>query len=404
MTLPAFDISPLTTLEDVERLRPEWSELYSSSGVSNPFAHPDWLIAWSRHFVAPSGLYILAVRSGGRLVGVAPLCRRSVSVLGSRVTAIRTLGGGRSSPLVEMPQVLAAPDHSRRVLRAVVGHLCERSHEWDWTELDLGPTQGWFEREWIPRRGPGSGCVVMHKATRAFVLLRLPPTWEELRAGLKRNVKESIRRGTNRLGRGEAHEWRVVEPDGSPQSLERSLAALVQLHRARARLHGTERHADYFADPQQEAFLYDVGRRLHPAGVFTPLVLEVDGAEVAARLVLETHDGAFLSVSGSDPAWWHYNVGTTLLALALRRAIERGQRVANLSQGPDVSKLRWSEELEYSQSFLIVGDRLRSRLAFAAFWHLRAEYMRRDDRQRQVGGRGNGVPALPQRVPLALHD
>jgi CelD/BcsL family acetyltransferase involved in cellulose biosynthesis len=262
-------------------------------------------------------------------------------------------------------------------------HLCAQVSDWDWVEFELGPTQGWFEREWIPQHGAGSGSVGMHKGSRAFVVLRLPRTWEELRGTLKRNVKESIRRGSNRLGR-EAHEWRIVEPGPGEESLERSLATLIALHKARARLTGTEPHPDYFADPREEAFLYDVGRRMRPAGGFTPLILEVEGEEIAARLVLDTRDSAFFSVSGADPAWWRYSAGTTLLAAAFRRAIERGQTIANLSHGPDVSKLRWSEELQYAQSFLLVGERLRSRLAFAAFWHLRAEYIRRDQRRRHI--------------------
>jgi CelD/BcsL family acetyltransferase involved in cellulose biosynthesis len=379
-----YDISLLTTVEDVEGLRPEWAALFESSRVPNPFAHPDWLIAWAQHFADPSDLYVLAIHSGNELVGVAPFFRRSVSLLGGRVTCLRLLGAGRNSQLTEMPQVLAAPRHSRRVLRAVVGHLCAEARDWDWAEIELGPSQGWLEREWIPLHGVGSGSVAMHKGSRAFVVLPLAPTWEELRGQLKRNVKESIRRGANRLGR-EAHEWRVVEPDASEQSLERSLATLISLHKARARLTGTEPHPDYFENPREEAFLYDVGRRMHPAGVFTPLVLEVDGEAVAARLVLDTHDAAFFSFSGSDPAWWRYSTGTTLLAAALRRSIERSQTSANLSHGPDVSKLRWSEEIQYAQSFLLVGERLRSRVAFAAFWHLRAEYMRRDQRRRHIG-------------------
>jgi CelD/BcsL family acetyltransferase involved in cellulose biosynthesis len=379
-----YDIAPLTTVEELERLRPEWVALFDRSRLPNPFAHPDWLITWAEHFANPSDLHVLAVRSGNDLVGVAPFFRRSVSLLGLRVTFLRMLGSGRTSALTEMPQVLTAPDQSRHVLRAVVSHLCAHACEWDWIEVELGTTQGWFEREWIPLHGPGAGSVALHKRSRAFVVLPLAPTWDELRRHLKRNVKESIRRGTNRLKRN-AHEWRVVEPDGSEASLERSLTTLVALHKARAHQTGTEPHADYFSTANEEAFLHDVGRRMRQSGIFTPLILEVDGEEVAARLLLETSDSVFLSVSGSSPAWWRYGVATTLLGGALQRAIDDGKTTANLSHGPDVSKLRWSEQLEYGQSFLIVGERRRSRLAFGAYWHLRQEYVRRDERRRHIG-------------------
>src|SRR5438067_7422319 len=135
---PVLEISPITTHEDLTRLRGEWVGLYEESGVANPFAHPDWLIEWSRHFVRQDDLYVLAVRSGGQLVGVAPFSRRSVPRFGLRLTSIRMLGAGRNSHLTEMPQVLAAPKRSRRVLRAVVNTLCEQSGGWDWAEIALG--------------------------------------------------------------------------------------------------------------------------------------------------------------------------------------------------------------------------------------------------------------------------
>jgi hypothetical protein len=55
------------------------------------------------------------------------------------------------------------------------------------------------------------------------------------------------------------------------------------------------------------------------------------------------------------------------MAEALHQAIARGDRLANLSSGPDVAKLRWSEALLLRQHFTIVGPRLRSRLVFRSF-------------------------------------
>jgi len=279
-----YEISPLTTVDDLERLRPEWTALFESSRVPNPFAHPDWLISWAQHFADPFDLYVLAVRSGNELVGVAPFFRRSVSLVGGRVTCLRMLGGGRNSKLTEMPQILTAPRQSRRILRALVGHLCANAGDWDWVEIELGLTQGWFEREWIPMHGVGSGSVPIHKGARAFVVLPLAPTWEVQRAPLKRKK-----------------DWRSSR-------------------RARSR---------------DEAPLQEASFRPH---------------------------------------------------------------------GPDVSKLRWSEEIRYAPSFLLVGERRRSRFAFAAFWHLRAEYMRRDQRRRHIGRkRPAEFPELeaPQHAPPA---
>jgi hypothetical protein len=58
----------------------------------------------------------------------------------------------------------------------------------------------------------------------------------------------------------------------------------------------------------------------------------------------------------------------TLLALhAAEAAVERGQREFNLSVGPSVSKLRWSEQVQQHPEFTVCGPRRSSRIAFTAF-------------------------------------
>ena len=43
-----LEISPVTTHDGLDRLLPEWTELYDESWARNPFAHPAWLAAWAR--------------------------------------------------------------------------------------------------------------------------------------------------------------------------------------------------------------------------------------------------------------------------------------------------------------------------------------------------------------------
>ena len=55
----------------------------------------------------------------------------------------------------------------------------------------------------------------------------------------------------------------------------------------------------------------------------------------------------------------------TLLALhAAEVAVRQGHREFNLSVGPSVSKLRWSEQIRQHPEFLVCGPRWSSRLAF----------------------------------------
>ena len=149
-------------------------------------------------------------------------------------------------------------------------------------------------------------------------------------------------------------------------------------------MRGKVRHSDHLADAADRAFLHDVAHHMFSAGHLTPCLLEVDGAAAAARLVLHANRTTFFSCSGFDTNWWRHNVDTTLMAECLRRAIEQRDRMANLSPGPDVAKLRWSELLDLHQEFLMVGPRRRSRGVFSLYWQLRAaELIRRESRRHE---------------------
>lgn len=381
--MSSHEVSVVSSPAAAAALLPEWEALFAASGSGNPFARPRWLLTWARRFVGPGELVLLTARTGAELVGVAPFYRRMLRLgpgpgAPPAVTCLQLLGGGRRPHLTELPGVLTRPDCGRSVLREIFRHL-EREQPWDWLEVTLAPEQGWFEPHWLPAPGGGrEPSVALHKATRACVVLPLAGSWDETARGLKHNVRESIRRGANRLRR-DGREWRLVR-GGQERPLAAALDTLVALNRARAALDGRPHHAALVDDGADRRFLGDVAEQLAPGGHVVPCLLEVDGRPAAARLVLRANGVLYFFVSGVDPAFWDQGVATTLMVECLARAIADGDRLANLSTGVDVSKLRWSERLELWQDFVVVRGRLRSRLAFNAWWQLRAASLVRRER------------------------
>jgi CelD/BcsL family acetyltransferase involved in cellulose biosynthesis len=365
--------SVATTLAQASELEPEWKRLFDASGTKNPFAHPDWLVAWAEVYVPDGDLCVLGVRRDGELVAAAPFYRIRVPGRGRAVVEVlRPLGIGKSPlPLTEVPEVLTVEPHEPKLLALVVRGLLEHAGSWDWLELTLTPQQGWLDPEWIAPLGKRPPAAVFHKRTRACVVLSLAPTWEASRAALGRNVRESIRRGENRLRR-HGHTWDLVDRYESPQDVDAALSELARLHAARAASVRGPRHPNYLAGEAQREFLRRATMRLTQTDAATPAVLVVDDDIVAARLLLHAGGETFFSISGFDPNWWDYGVATTLMSEALRRRIERGDTSANLAAGPERSKLRWSRDLRLHEDFILVRNQRRSRLAFGAFWTMRA--------------------------------
>jgi CelD/BcsL family acetyltransferase involved in cellulose biosynthesis len=196
-------------------------------------------------------------------------------------------------------------------------------------------------------------------------VLALAPTWAQLKHGLKRNIKESLRHCYNSLKRdGLTFRLDVLE---EPSDIALGLHDFFRLHAARAALKGMPVHPDVFVTPHAQAFLTDVCGRLAEQGVAKLFQLRVNSRVVATRVAFEMANALYLYYSGWEPAYGKYSVMTTLHAEIIQHAIARGLSSVHLSTGTDVSKTRWgANEVSYV-SGVVLSSRLSSQAKYLAY-------------------------------------
>jgi CelD/BcsL family acetyltransferase involved in cellulose biosynthesis len=87
----------VTSLQAWRALQGEWRWLWARRPGALPSQRPERLLAWYQHHVPPDPLWVLTLRSEGRLVGLAPLALRNEN--GARV--VRLLGEAPSDVLMD---------------------------------------------------------------------------------------------------------------------------------------------------------------------------------------------------------------------------------------------------------------------------------------------------------------
>jgi CelD/BcsL family acetyltransferase involved in cellulose biosynthesis len=348
--------------------RAAWDELFESQqGVANPFCAPEWVLGWYSAFTAAEDRLLFLIRSGDRLIGMAPFFRSWVRAAGATLIGrLQLAGAGQGGSLLELPQVLAAPGFERAVLRLVVAETMlnkELTGSGLWAEIQIPRSQGWFEPEWAARTGhPVS--FQRHLGSQACVMLPLAGSWVATKAGLKRNVKESLRRSRNRLAK-----------DGRPWSVQRHTEDLdvavvdrfLGLHQQRAEQKVANRHGDAFADPARRQFLRSLLPALGSRRRASILELILDGEVVASHLVLHAPQLTYIHSSGFRTDVWDLGPVTFLQGMAISDAADRGEDWINLSPGPNVAKLRWSEQVDVHDDFSYGSGNRWLYLRYAAF-------------------------------------
>jgi hypothetical protein len=266
---------------------------------------------------------------------------------------------GADPNVTEMRGVVCRPEDEAHVVRALADHLLAHSSEWDWVQWAGVRRGGAAEKVLTSDYGATWGVEIPD------YYMRLAPTWEEFKSGLPRNIKESLRKCYNSLKRdGHRFTFRVVERlEESPALLDR----FFDLHTARSNMSSRVHHCDTFATPRSRAFFLDYARQAAENGWLRVFEIDIGGRVVAARVGFLLGDELYLYYSGYEPVWGRYSVMTTVVAEAVRWAIDRGLKIVNLSSGKDVSKTRWRPSEVVLRYGVSLSPSPRGKLAFEAY-------------------------------------
>jgi CelD/BcsL family acetyltransferase involved in cellulose biosynthesis len=330
----------------------QWTSMADQQEApANPFLAPAWILRWYECFVKPADrrLFLVHSQDTGALVAVAPMYRQ---VIGRGRLALATrlmpVGAGVGPNPVEIPGVLTAAGRAREIVKTLVQEILRL--DTTWCEIALTASM-WFEPEWI-YNSPADVVFSEYQRSRPCVILPLGSTWEETRSSLKRNLKESLRRSQNRIAKS-GRQFEVVHRT-STEVDQTTVREFLELHRTRSHNSvATVQHPDAYADGRNRALLQAVIPELARQGRASIFQLLLDGEVVAAQLVLHANGTSYVHSSGFRSDVWDYGPVTLLHGELVRHAIDRGDTVVNFSPGPNVSKLRWSEQLSVTNEFAV---------------------------------------------------
>lgn len=337
----------------LQALESEWRALERRANCTLPFYTFDWICAWWTHLredklAVRDELRVYAMRDAcGILVAVAPMmltCRPARGPV--RARELQFLG---SDPNVtELRGLLAEPRYLADAFRTLLATLARATRDWDWLTISGVPVDHSLVEDEIAAQ------VGTHAWVREVpdYVLPLPATWDDFRAGLSRNIKESLRKCYNAPKRDGLQFEMEVARDAS--QIDAALRTFLRLHHARSKMEDGVQHRDVFASVMARRFLLQVAEQFAKRDCLRVFTLTSGGVPVAARVGFVVGDSLYLYYSGFDPAYGKYSVMTRTVAEAIQYAIGEGLSSVNLSTGTDVSKTRWGpREIRYRDAFVI---------------------------------------------------
>jgi CelD/BcsL family acetyltransferase involved in cellulose biosynthesis len=337
--------------------RTAWTSIAAQQTVAVPFQSLFWHETWWKHFGGSSQLgekklQIFIVASDGEIIAFFPMFRQSFRAGGLQLLRyIQPLG--RDSNLTELRTGIVRAGFESEAYTTLVEYFQSVDLDWEVISLPAGPSQ---VSELYDANSVEHPAIPINEG----FFIPLAPDWDSFRSGLKRNIKESIRKCYNSFKRdGIELEFCCLSDS---KAIHEMLPEFYRLHSMRSAQEVGNSHRDTFETEHARRFL-DLLANDPTASGLRLFLLKHEDRLIAARLGFETAHGTYLYYSGYDLDYGKYSVMTRLVIEVIKHAIASGQKGVHLSFGRDVSKTRWSPEETVYKWNLMFQKSLRGKAA-----------------------------------------
>jgi len=325
---PALSLRLVTSIAELRGLAPAWQELLEESSAAQPMCAPAWLLTWWENYGRHRQLRVGLFYEGKRLVGLAPLCRRTywyrpgipfrrLEFLGSNVDEDDGVCSEYLNFIVR--QGLEEP---------VANAFAEALHagafgRWDecvFSAMDNADALTAALTAHRSTRRP-SGCSVEQHHIDRSPYVPLPATWEEYLHSFNKKKRQSLTYALRDFHVWAETDWSLTVAQ-TEEELERGLQILMKLHRQRWQADG---HDGAFAAPRFRMFHEQFARQALRQGQLLLMWITVRGAPVAALYGFSADGKVYFYQCGrvlDVPT--KVRLGIVLVIFALQLAMQRG--------------------------------------------------------------------------------
>jgi CelD/BcsL family acetyltransferase involved in cellulose biosynthesis len=329
-----MEVETIRTLPGFLCLKDEWCELQCSSDATSLFLSWEWLYTWWKELAEDRELWILAVRGEGKLMAVAPFCRRPASLrVAGAIPVVEFLGSGTVGS--DYLDVIVRHGWELQAREALASHLCHARPVLRWTNVAANTSSA----ARVSALLGDSGWNVREATTNVCPFITLAgKSWEDYLASLGAEHRYNFHRKWRRLNRDYA-----VSFDQAATEAEcgESIDLAMQLHRLRWSEHG---ESEAFHTPQVVAFHRSFARLALQRGWLRLYILRLNGKPAACLYGFLYGEKFYFYQSGFDPAFEKYSVGMICMGLGIQKAVEEGASEYDMLHGAEPYKFHWARE------------------------------------------------------------
>jgi CelD/BcsL family acetyltransferase involved in cellulose biosynthesis len=325
--------------DEFKALAQEWNALLEQSASNTLTLTHEWMTTWWEVFSEGRELYILLVKDGVELIGIAPMLKRTVQhygVLPFRRIEFLASGEEEADEICsDYLDFILLRGRETEVLDFILRYIYEKDTDWD--EILLTDLAGdSVNLPFVKAFCENSGIRMQQVRQEIAVFLPLTKSFAEIVGNLSSNFRRKIRQDWKAF-KAYGGEFRLIN---SLDNLEEGFAALVELHQARWLSRG---ETGVFSSKKFTRFHRLFARKAIANDWLRLYVARKDGKPIAAIYNFVHNNKVHYYQSGfkHEDSGLH-SPGVLAQAYAIENAIEAGFNEFDFLKGkPGSYKFRW---------------------------------------------------------------
>ena len=353
MSAVAVDVvNDHSTFVGLER---QWNETVDRAGLTHPFLRHEWLRCWWESFGQGRSLAVMVVRSGNRILALAPLMLETARMHGIPVRRVQFLHNDHTPKA----DVIVA-ERADEAYAALWKTLQDNHAKWDVLQLSQlqydSPTHDQMSRF----AAAGAYPTTLWQSDNS-PYLELKNDWHAYLNGRHAKLKQNLRNRLNRLTRqfGEPSLEVIGDPAAVAAARDEALALEASGWKRQA---GTA----ICSDPHVMRFYTLLAERASASGWLRLLFLQVNGRRIATSYASRYHDRLSFFKTGYDPAFAAYAPFKLLTYFTIRDGFADALREVDFLGDAEPWKLEWTTTTRPHDWLFVFGHTMRSRLVHTA--------------------------------------
>ncbi|MBI5055391.1 MAG: GNAT family N-acetyltransferase [Nitrospirae bacterium] len=340
MTREKFNIDVITDFEEFRKLRDPWTSLLEQSRADKVFLTHEWFSVWWEAFGGKRSLFVILVKKGGEILGIAPLMRGKSTYRGFPVRNIECMGNNDSPGF----GFITKKNYGDEIAGAIISFLFRDETGWDIISCNnMFCNEDYHEiRAAVDRAG--RKCIVMDGLSSPYLMT--DADWETYFKSVSTKSRKTLRNISNRIKKLGSITVSEIE---NPENLDDIISVSKRGWKYKKGLSFINRsnRRNFF-----EALTW-MARRKKWLSIWC---MYKDGVPVAYEYHLKYKGNNAALLSEFDIDYENYSPGAYLDYEIVRSLFEKGVHEYDMCGSQDEYKKKWSKDIRQYKNMRIFNN------------------------------------------------